>query len=144
MQERRAYLIPAVIAAVLVCGSWSLFGLWGTLKLNWGFASTFRYLFTWKGFFINALQGMQWSLLVVVVFWRRLFYDRAFVAIVGSAAGVLALLIYSQQPTWLRYHDAAAAIGVMMLVWPLKEWPRWQYAFLALAWGTAVANAFIA
>ena len=143
MQERWAYLIPAAVAAILVCGSWSLFGLWGTHKLNWDFASTFTYLFTWKGFFTNTLLGMQWSLFVVLVFWRRLFSDRAFVAVVGSAAGLLALLIYSQQPTWLRYHDPVAAIGVMTIVWPLKEWPRWQYAFLILAWGSAEANAFI-
>jgi hypothetical protein len=143
LQERWDYLMPTVVAAALVCVSWSLLGLWGTLKLNWAFASTFRYLFTWKGFFINLLQGMQLSLLVIVVFWRRLFSDRIFVAMAGCAAGLLAMLIYSQQPTWLRYHDAAAAIGVMMLAWPLKEWPRWQYAFLALAWGSALANAFI-
>jgi hypothetical protein len=143
LRERWAYLIPSAVAAVLVCGSWSLFGLWGTLKLNWGFASTFTYLFTWKGFFPNFLQGMQWSLLVVLVFWKRLFFDRAFVAVVGSAAGLQALLVYSQQPNWLRYHDAAAAVGVMLLVWPLKEWPRWQHAFLVLAWVSVVANAFI-
>jgi hypothetical protein len=143
MRERWNYLIPATVAAILVCGSWSLFGLWGTHKLNWDFASTFTYLFTWKGFFTNVLQGMQWSLLVVLVFWRRLFSDRAFVAVVGSAAGLLALLIYSQQPTWLRYHDPVAAIGIMTVVWPLKEWPRWQCAFLILAWASAVANAFI-
>jgi hypothetical protein len=143
MKERSAYLIPTVVAIALACASWTLFGLWGTHELNWAFASTFRYLFVWKEFFLNSFHGMQWSLLVILVFWRQLFSDRAFVAVVGSAAGLLALLIYSQQPTWLRYQDAPAAIGLMLLVWPLKQWPRWDYAFLALAWGTALANAFI-
>ncbi|HSI13287.1 MAG TPA: hypothetical protein VK961_14650 [Chthoniobacter sp.] len=143
LRERWGYTLPAAVAVTLLCATWSLFGLWGTLQLNWAFASTFQSLFSWKQFFILALQGLEWSLLVVLVFWRRLFSDRAFVVVVGSAAGLLAMLIYSQQPSWLRYYDPIAAIGVMMLVWPLKEWPKWQCAFLAVAWVSVFVNAFL-
>jgi hypothetical protein len=32
---------------------------------------------------------------------------------------------------------------MMLLVWPLKEWPRWQYAFHAIAWASVFVNVFI-
>jgi len=143
LSQRWDYLIPTVVAVTLVCATWTLFGLWDTIRLNWAFSSIFTNFFSWKEFFICTLEGLQLGLLVMLLFWRRLFSDRAFVAVVGGATGLLAMLIYTQQPTWLRYQDPVAGIGLMMLVWPLKEWSRWQCAFLVIAWVSVFANAFI-
>lgn len=139
-RERIAYLLPTLTGATLLWVCWWSLGLWGTFDKNWAFAKKFAELSSWNGFAISTLQGMQFSLLIVVLLWRRLYYDREFTAVAGSAFSLLALLACAHQPPWLRYWSPAAALGVILFIWVLKEWPKRECVLLAVAWIGALFN----
>jgi hypothetical protein len=138
--ERLTYLLPTLIGGTLLWACWSLLNLWATLNKDWDFAQPFLKLFSWKGFAVTTLLGMQLSLPIIILLWRRLFYDRGFTAVVGSVCGLLALLAYGHIPPWLRYWSPPAVLGVILIIQALKVWPKKERTFLAAAWITAFIN----
>jgi hypothetical protein len=142
-RERLEYLIPTVISVVLVWDCWTALGLWATLEFNWIFADMFRRLFSWKDFVKDTLLGVQLGLLIAPLLWRRLFDDRAFAAVTGTAFSLVALLAYTRCPEWLRYWDPPAAVAAVMFIWLFKAWPNRERILLAIAWVAALANTAI-
>jgi hypothetical protein len=142
-QERLSYLIPSVTGVTLLWACWLSLGLWGTLHLAWADGKRVSPAFPWKVFMINTLLGMQFGVAVIFVLWRRLFDDRGFAVVVGSAFSLLALLACSPEVPWFRYWDSAAVLGVIVCIWILKEWPARDRALLGVAWMSASLNLLI-
>ena len=142
-QERLSYLIPSFTGVTLLWVCWWSLGLWGTLHLAWADGRRAPAAFPWEAFAINTLLGMQFSLAIIFVLWRRLFDDRGFAVVVGSAFSLLALLACAPEVPWFRYWDSAAVLGAILFIWILKEWPARDRALLGVAWTSALLNLLI-
>jgi len=143
IQERGAYLIPALTGGVLLSVCWFSLGLWGTLDQNWVYTKSFNHLFSWSAFLVATLQGVAFGAPVIILFWRRLLHDREFAAVTGSLCGFISLLAYVQLPVWLRYWSPVAALSGVLIIWILKIHPKADWLLLILAWLGVLLNALI-
>jgi hypothetical protein len=142
-RERTEYLIPTLVAIALLWACWWLPGLWGTLGADWVIVLQNMQFFTWGGFFITTLLAMQFSLVVLWMSRRELFKDRVFAALAGASFSLLVVLAYTLGPTWLRYWDPPATIGLALCIWALGRWPAKEGVFLMVGWISLLLNLVI-
>jgi hypothetical protein len=136
-RERFCYLIPSLLSGALLVTCWTSLALWGSLEKYRAFAVECMGFFTWSGFALCTLFTLHLELLVIVLMWRRLFYDRVFAAVVGGMIGLMLLVVYFKLPIWLRHWTPASALCMVLFVLALKEWRQKDRLLLAAAWISA-------
>ncbi len=140
LRERSEYLLPVITGVMLLGLCWSSLGLFDSYQKARDTTLQFVQFFSWGGFVITTAHAMQLGLLAVVLLWRRLFRDRGFAAVTGSAFALLALMAYGHIAVWLRYWSPSAALGAILVIWALKKWPDWDRISLSVAGICALFN----
>jgi hypothetical protein len=134
LRERAAYLIPTIVGVSLLFLCWSDLGLWGSFNKQFENSRSPEPL-SWKCFLITTLKGMNYTLVVIALEWRRrLFKERSFAMVAGSLAGLVGLLVFVHPGPSLRYTAPPSMLGVVLCLWAVKEWPQRERLLTAFAW----------
>ena len=130
---------PGIIAGAIVLSIYGVFGLFESFKMANDFASQAEFLsqFSFKDFSIVVIASIQFGLLAVIGIFNKLRSRDSFVLIVGSALGLLLLLLLGKIAPWLRYGAPLAVLGMLLYLHVVKDWMKHQ-------WQAALAICLIA